>query len=60
MDSRNLDSLTRSNFLRNVQNLKLPRNNLGNKGVSYIFASDNLRHIKKLDLSSNNIDSEGA
>ena len=56
----NLDTLTKTNFLANIQNLKLPRNNLGNQGLMYLFSSPNLRHIVKIDLSSNNIDSEGA
>lgn len=53
LDHKNLDHLTRIDFLKNIQKLKLPRNSLGNKGVEYIFNSDNLRHIKKIDLSSN-------
>mmetsp|Transcript_42376 Transcript_42376/g.65045 ORF Transcript_42376/g.65045 Transcript_42376/m.65045 type:complete len:372 (+) Transcript_42376:42-1157(+) len=60
MSNENLKNITRQFFLQNVQNLKLPRNNLGNQGVYYLFGSDNLRHIKKIDLSSNNIDHEGA
>jgi len=60
LTAANLDSITRVNFLVNIQNLKLPRNNLGNSGLVYLFSCPNLRHIKKIDLSSNNIDSEGA
>jgi len=60
LEQRSLDHLTRINFLRNIQNLKLPRNNLGNQGVIYLFGCENLRHIRKIDLSSNNIDMEGA
>lgn len=33
LNQKNLDCLTKSNFLQNVINLKLPRNNLGNQGV---------------------------
>ena len=53
LDQRNLDNLLNLNFLKNIIYLKLPRNNLGNDGVRYIFNSENLRHIKKIDLSSN-------
>ena len=60
LNQRNLEHLTRSFFLKNVQNLKLPRNNLGNNGVMFLFGCDNLKQIRKVDLSSNNIDWEGA
>jgi hypothetical protein len=35
--------------------LKLPRNNLGNDGVNFLFNQDRLKHVRKIDLSSNNI-----
>lgn len=60
LHQRNLENLTRSGLLKNIRNLKLPGNNLGNLGASFIFSCENLRHIKKIDLSSNNIDLEGA
>ena len=52
---KNLESLTKSLILSNLQALKLPRNNLRNDGVKFLFECDKLKHIKKLDLSSNNI-----
>jgi hypothetical protein len=60
LDLNNLDCLTRTSFLKNIQSLKLPRNNLGDQGVSYLFACETLKHIIKIDLSSNNITFEGA
>jgi Leucine-rich repeat (LRR) protein len=57
---RNLDSLSKSDFAQQIVALKLPRNNLGDQGVAYIFGSERLNHLLRLDLSSNNITAEGA
>jgi len=57
---KNLEAITKTSMLQNLTYLKLPKNNLGNNGVQYIFSQVRLRHIKKLDLSSNNITFDGA
>ena len=57
---RNLEDLIKSDFLQNLQYLKLPKNNLGNTGVMHLFSQERLKHIRKIDLSSNNISEEGA
>ena len=59
LNQKNLESLTKSALVSNLKQLRLPRNNLGNQGVKYIFECDRLRHIRKLDLSSNNISEDG-
>lgn len=53
LNQRNLDNITRTNFAQQIVSLKLPRNNLSDWGINYIFNSDRLTHIKKIDLSSN-------
>jgi hypothetical protein len=57
---KNLDMLFKSNILQNISTLKLPRNNLMNKGIEVLFkhCGDRLRHIRKLDISSNLIQGE--
>ena len=61
LTQRNLEFLTKSEFLRSIVSLKLPRNNLGNALVAFLFSSETkLSHIKKLDLSSNQISEDGA
>ncbi len=35
---RNLEDLIKSDFLQNLQYLKLPKNNLGNTGVMHLFS----------------------
>jgi hypothetical protein len=57
---KNLEAITKTSMLQNLTYLKLPKNNLGNNGVLFIFSQDRLRHIKRLDLSSNNITFDGA
>jgi hypothetical protein len=57
---KNLEAITKTSMLQNLTYLKLPKNNLGNNGVLFIFSQDRLKHIKRLDLSSNNITFDGA
>ena len=60
LKEKNLDQLFKSNILQNIQTLKLPRNNLMNKGIEILFKNcgDRLKHIRKLDISSNLISGE--
>ena len=60
LNYRNLDSITRTQFAQKIVALKLPRNNIGDQGVNFIFSSSRLAHIIKLDLSSNLITKTGA
>ena len=60
LNYRNLDSITRTQFAQKIVALKLPRNNIGDQGVNFIFSSSRLAHITKLDLSSNLITKTGA
>jgi len=60
INERNLQTLFKSNLLRNIQSLKLPKNSLGNKGLEQLFAaaSGRMQRIRKLDISSNCITGE--
>ena len=60
LNQKNLESFVKSTMLESLTYLKLPRNNLGNHGITFIFSQDRLRHVRKLDLSSNNFTQEGA
>ncbi len=60
LKQRNLEALTKTDFLQNIIVLKLPRNSMGNNGIQFLFSLDRLKHIKKLDLSSNNVTEDGA
>ena len=55
LNQRNLVSMTNSCLVANIVSLKMPRNNLGDSGVFFIFNSDKLVHLTKVDVSSNNV-----
>lgn len=61
LNVRNLHSILRTQFAQKIIALKLPRNTLGDAGISFLFESDDrLCHLQKLDLSSNLITKVGA
>ncbi len=38
----------------------MPRNNLGDSGVAFLFSCDRLAHLTKIDISSNQVTEKGA
>ena len=60
LEQRAIDLIMRKNFSGNLQSLQLPRNNLRDEGILFIFESSRLSHILEMDLSSNQITPKGA
>lgn len=60
LEQRAIDLIMKKNFSGNLQCLQLPRNNLRDEGILFIFESSRLNHILEMDLSSNQITPKGA
>ena len=56
---RDLESLTRTNFLENISRLSLSMNNIGDNDLVPLVSAKVLKNLKELDLSSNQLTEEG-
>ena len=57
--SRDLESLTSTNFLENINRLSLSMNAIENEDLVPLVSARVLRNLKELDLSSNQLTDEG-